>query len=123
MKTKTINLVQEFGDLKTAIENSKEAYGLTAYAPSELKMKISNHARAGINTYFLTDEKEIIYFHTPPREMGTIVSKFSWIGCMHDGAAAVCALTPDKKKLMIGEYKYKRDELRKMVVLWTVDSL
>jgi len=123
---KTIKIVKQFSNLREAIQNSNQAFGLEYYAKSEFNMKASNHARAMVDWYYLTEAGEIIYLTRVPGEKGIIVHEFSWVGCINDGAAAICLLLTDyntgfAKELRVAKYKYNRNDLRKMNTLWTVD--
>ena len=126
---KNIRIKKTFTDLKIAIENSNEAYGLTSYAPSELNRKRQAHNRNNVKLYYLDEEGNIWYkvsiSSTKIVEGKGIVAftdeilhKFSWVEMLHNGRAAVVTFLGENR-LCMTDHKYERDQLRSKY-LWTI---
>ena len=124
---KTLKITQTETDLRSAIEKSSQAYGLTAYAPSELNRKIKTLEY--VNRFYLVpegDRIEIYYKVTFKKQLPggettkySILHKFSWTSCLHNRAAAICEIDQENNEIRIGDYKYNRDDLRRNFILWT----
>lgn len=118
---KTLNLINRYGDLREAVESSNQSRRLTGYSNQQMARRITDHQKAGVTAYYLTDNKDLVYLHRTDEQQGMTVSRFSWGEMIKSRSAAICGLTPDDKHLMIGEYKHVREQVSRICVLWTVD--
>jgi hypothetical protein len=133
-----------YTDLREAIINSKNAYGLKAYAESEFRHK--KNILVDVKKFFLTADGEIFYLADCGRQ-GQIWHKFSWTGCLSSGGVAIVEkiLDPQFKTLVLRgnlteedgivmmnflenpiglrrtAYLYDRDKLRPTHIQWTND--
>ena len=143
MKTLEIKAIET--DLRSAIEKSEHAYGLTTYASYELTRK--EKLLENVKEFYLVpsqskeNEMTIFYVHSFKGKNGIYrtLKEFSWIGCLHNGAAALCNISSNnpwklkiangiekREKVEVGDvivfgvYQYDRDQLRGDNRFWTI---
>jgi hypothetical protein len=119
---KTVRLVKEFTDLVEAITASKNKSSMEYYAKSETTRLVRLHKEWCIEKYYLTENDELVYMAKIARQIGVIVHKFDYVGCLDNNAAAVVYFDFEKMTMTIGDYKYRRDYLRRISGYWTTDS-
>ncbi len=129
---------------KAAIEKSAHAYGLSYYAAHTVESKIEMLEK--VKEFYLTpshDGKLDMYYVVAIKNKKgcyRVLHKFSWSSCVHSGAAALCSIigkapnhtvkiasTVEKRikaeagdTLVIGDYEWNRDDLRKQHFFWTI---
>jgi hypothetical protein len=114
---KRLTIIKKFPviELEQAILKSDQSFGLTTYARSEFTRKQKMLLRAVETPLMLCDDGSLWYLTTD-----RILHKFSWLGMLHNGLAAVVKIHDDH--ILIGEYQYDREKLRESGYNWTISS-
>lgn len=126
---KNLFIEKIFIDFDEAIRASNKAYGLDAYAQSEIVSR--RKLLSNVKKFYLDTDGNIWYVTDfINRKTGgkySILHKFSWISCIHNGSAAIVKLYEFDNEIpplfKFSDNRYDRESLRGQGIMWTLESI